>query len=135
MGTIVEVAVGVLGATVGVDVGAGVFVGRGVDVALGVGCTVGASSVGSGVAVDLASPLQAAVSSEPANNSASSDNIRRVGRTCNALHRPLESSLPNNVYSTIFPTRGKVTGPVTGHRDGTAPRRTSHKLTILSESL
>ena len=135
MRTIVGVAVGVLGATVGIDVGTGVFVGRGVDVALGVGWTVGASSVGSEVTVDLASPLQAATKSKLTNNRASSDNIRPVGRTCNALHIPLESSLPNNVYSTIFPTRGEVAVPVTGRRDGTAPRRTSHKLTILSERL
>ena len=131
----VGVAVGVLGATGGVGVGAGVFVGRGVDVALGVGWTVGASSVGSEVTVDLASPLQAAVSSEPANNSASNDSIPHVGRTGNAFHRPLEGSLPNYIYPTIFPTRGEVTVPVTGHREGRAPRRSPLKLTILSERL
>ena len=135
MRTIVGVAVGVLGATVGIDVGTGVFVGRGVDVALGVGWTVGASSVGSEVTVDLASPLQAATKSKLTNNRASSDNIRPVGRTGNAFHRPLEGSLPNYIYPTIFPTRGEVTVPVTGHREGRAPRRSPLKLTILSERL
>ena len=79
MGGIVGVAVGVLGATVRVGAGEGVFVGRGVDVALTVGSTVGASSVGSGVAVDLAAPLQAATSSKLTNIRASNDNIGRSG--------------------------------------------------------